>query len=265
MMAFGLSTAGNIKLFDMMMPLDEVTFDLNPKSFTVKKGQSSTARPQTSGGQSGAAPTPGGAACGYTSMYRGTTPTEITFTALLSSSSSGGDVFEASAIGGGIKARCDLLLSWTQPGGGSLLGKAVSGLAALAGFKFQTTARPTLLTLQWGDPAHGFLMRGTLKGVTIDYKRFSDDGNPVRAEVTCTFSEAPNFLLTMLTNPTSGGVQGRRSHLLTEGETLPALALAYYGRPQAWREIAGSNGIDDPLRIRPGRRVYLPPPAEMTG
>jgi len=73
-MAFDFSTAGNIKLFDMQMPLDEVTFDLNPKTFTVKKGQVSTARPMTAGSSSGAAPSPMSSPSGYTAMYRGRPP-----------------------------------------------------------------------------------------------------------------------------------------------------------------------------------------------
>jgi Contractile injection system tube protein/LysM domain len=261
-MAFDVSTAGNIKLFNVMMPLDQVTFDLNPKSFQVVKGQASTARPMTAG-TSGASPS--SAPSGYTSMYRGTAPTQVTFTALLSDDATGiGDeIADATVVGGGIKARCDLLLAWTQPGGGSLLGKAVSAAAAALGFKFQATARPTLLTLQWGDPARGFLMQGYLSGVTIDYRRFDGAGNPIRAEVKCTLTEAPNFLLSLLTNPTSGGVPGWRSHVLTEGDSLPVLAADAYGRPQAWRQIAAANGIDDPLRLRPGRRLALPPPAEV--
>jgi hypothetical protein len=260
-------TAGNIKVFNMMMPVDEVTFDQNPKSFQVRKGTNSSSRPQTgSGGQTGV-PSPTGTPAGYTNMYRGTLPTQVTFTALLSDDSGGGvgdAVEQASVVGGGIKARCDLLLQWTQPGGGgSLAGAALGAAASALGFKFQSTARPTLLTMQWGDPARGFLMQGYLKNVSIDYKRFDSAGNPIRAEATCTFEEAPNFLLTMLTNPTSGGVPGRRSRMVRSGESLHSIATATYERPQAWRAIAEANGIDDPFRVRPGRTVMLPPADEV--
>ena len=61
------------------------------------------------------------------SLYRGTHPTVVNFTALLTEEGSGADdaVEDMTAIGGGVKARCDMLLQWTQPGGGSMLGKLV--------------------------------------------------------------------------------------------------------------------------------------------
>ena len=194
------------------------------------------------------------------SLYRGTHPTVVNFTALLTEEGSGVDdaLESTTAIGGGVKARCDMLLQWTQPGGGSMLGKLV-GLAV----KTQIVARPPLLTLQWGDPARGFLMQGTLSSVTITYLRFDNIGNPIRAQVRCGFTEAPSSLLSMLTNPTSGGVPGRRSHVMRQGESLAGVATETYGRPGAWRDIADSNGIDDPFRVRPGRSVMLPPPDEL--
>jgi hypothetical protein len=260
-------TAGNIKIFNTMMPIDEVTFDQNPKSFSVRKGTNSTTRPQTSTGTQTGIPSPTGKPAGYTNVFRGPLPTQITFTALLSDDSGGGvgDAVEQSTVlGGGIKARCDLLLQWTQPGGGgSLAGSALAAAASALGFKFQTVARQPVLTLQWGDPARGFLMMGMLKSVSIDYKRFDSAGNPIRAEATCMFEEAPNALLTMLTNPTSGGVPGRRSRMVRSGESLHSIATATYERPQAWRAIAEANGIDDPFRVRPGQTVMLPPADEV--
>jgi nucleoid-associated protein YgaU len=120
-----------------------------------------------------------------------------------------------------------------------------------------------LLTMQWGDPTKGFLMQGNLTSVKITYVRFDDIGNPNRAEVDATFEEKPNSLLSMLTNPTSGGVPGRRQHVLTEGESIQVIAQRTYGRAQAWRAVAAANGIDDPLRLRPGRQLFLPPPEEV--
>jgi nucleoid-associated protein YgaU len=60
------------------------------------------------------------------------------------------------------------------------------------------------------------------------------------------------------TNPSSGGLAGRRTHLLTGAETLPELSTRYYGGPGRWREIAAANGVEDPLRVQPGTRVYVP-------
>jgi hypothetical protein len=253
-------TAGNLKMFNMMMPVDEVVFDLNPSEFSITKQAYNNNKAQTKTGNSTGVPSAVASPAGYVSLYRGTHPTVINFTALLTEEGAGVDdaVEDMTAVGGGVKARCDMLLQWTQPGGGSMLGKLV-GLAV----KTQIVARPPLLTLQWGDPGRGFLMQGTLTSVNIAYLRFDSIGNPIRAQVRCAFTEAPSSLLSLLTNPTSGGVPGRRAHLMRQGESLAGVATENYGRPGAWRDIADSNGIDDPFRVRPGRSVLLPPADEL--
>ena len=42
------------------------------------------------------------------------------------------------------------------------------------------------------------------------------------------------------------------------GDSLASVAYAEYGDPTAWRAVARFNGIDDPLRCRPGTRLLLP-------
>ncbi|HEV2344688.1 MAG TPA: hypothetical protein VGS97_11385 [Actinocrinis sp.] len=96
----------------------------------------------------------------------------------------------------------------------------------------------------------------SLNQVTVNYTRFSRTGKPVRASVDLTLHLIPKDL--KATNPSSGGLSGRRSHLLTGPETLPELATRTYGEPGRWREIAAANRIEDPLRVRPGTLVYLP-------
>jgi nucleoid-associated protein YgaU len=117
--------------------------------------------------------------------------------------------------------------------------------------------------MQWGDPMRGFLVFGRMVSVTADYKRFDNIGNPIRAEVACVFEEASSDLISLLTNPTSGGEPGRKAHTLTQGENLQNVAMERYGRPSAWRDVADANGIDDPMRVRPGRVLNMPPPQEI--
>ena len=42
-------------------------------------------------------------------------------------------------------------------------------------------------------------------------------------------------------------------------EYLPDLSFRYYGNPLMWRLIAHFNGIDDPLSVRPGESLQIPP------
>ena len=90
-----------------------------------------------------------------------------------------------------------------------------------------------------------------------------DDGTPVRAEVTVRLQQQPSLLGLLATNPTSAGLPGRKAHTVTAGDSLARIATDQYGSPGHWRQIAAANDIDDPLRIRPGDRVYLPNPEEL--
>lgn len=111
---------------------------------------------------------------------------------------------------------------------------------------------PPKLKFIWGSQIYLVM----LNQVTINYTRFSRAGTPVRASVDLILNSVPE--VPGPTNPSSGGLAGRRSHLLTGTETLPELATRYYGGPGRWREIAAANGVEDPLRVRPGTRVYVP-------
>ena len=96
----------------------------------------------------------------------------------------------------------------------------------------------------------------TLNRLDVQYSRFNSDGVPIRAEVNITLADATQR--TPRQNPTSGGPPGRRVHTVTEGDSLPRIAQATYADPNAWRDIAVANGIDDPLRVRNGRVLLLP-------
>ncbi|MEZ0092238.1 hypothetical protein [Streptacidiphilus sp. EB129] len=141
--------------------------------------------------------------------------------------------------GGDVERNCLRLLSWThfQP----VTDPASEKKTELPRLKFV-----------WGPQI--YLVH--LNQVTITYTRFSRSGMPVRAAVDLTLHSIPN--IPGPTNPSSGGLPGRRTHLLAGAESLPELATRCYGGPGRWREIAAANRFEDPLRVRPGTQVYLP-------
>jgi len=149
------------------------------------------------------------------------------------------------------KLRCDTLLRWMGP------------LPAQSGLGTNLSIDPPDVTFQWGPPAVGFMYTVKLTSCQIRYTRFDASGRPVRAEVGLTMQERPSELGNLPTNPTSGGLPGRRRHVVAEGETLYSLAHTYYGHPGGWRRIAEVNHIQDPSRVRPGVTVYLPNPDEL--
>ena len=98
-----------------------------------------------------------------------------------------------------------------------------------------------------------------IKHMSVTYKRFLL-GNPVRAEVTVSLESVPSD--TPYTNPTSGGIATRRTHTVTEGDTLASISYQEYGDPTRWRALAEVNQIDDPMRLAVGTVLLVPDPRE---
>jgi nucleoid-associated protein YgaU len=231
-----------------------ITFDFNPAAIVISHSvvaHSSAAQttPQgsqpNSGGTSGAS---GGAAAtsdGSTS----TSAANLTVNSIEAMTAAAGittiAVRGVTFIGPDVKSTCEQLHTWT------VLTKPAATASSSSGKSTQSQELPTL-TFNWGSQNYSV----TLNRLTINYSRFTSGGDPVRAVVDMTFNLKPKYLSP--TNPTSGGLPGRRSHVLTGAETLAGLSTQTYGSPGRWRQIATANGIQDPLRVQPGTVLYLP-------
>jgi nucleoid-associated protein YgaU len=95
-----------------------------------------------------------------------------------------------------------------------------------------------------------------VRQVSASYTLFHSSGMPIRATCRLSLEEIPQD--TPGQNPTSGALTARSVHRLVAGDTLHSLAWREYGDPSAWRIIAEANGIDDPMRLEPGRELLLP-------
>ena len=60
-------------------------------------------------------------------------------------------------------------------------------------------------------------------------------------------------------NPTSGGPLGNRAHVVSDGDSLASIAYREYDDAALWRGLADLNGIDDPMALRIGQRLIVPP------
>jgi nucleoid-associated protein YgaU len=212
-----------LRVVDGEVSTKELRFMFNPTEYTVSKSAKWT-RPTTSSAKSATKPEFGGAQPQAVSM-------EVFF-----------DDFEAK---GDVATRVQTLLDWTKPTKVSVNKKQPS---------------PPILAFEWGtNPAlAGF--RGFLKSVTAKYTLFKQDGTPVRATAQIAMEEVPTDPKGQ--NPTSGTIDSRRTHHINEGDSLHSIAFQEYGDPRLWRSLATYNGIDDPLRVRPGTRILLPSPSE---
>jgi hypothetical protein len=109
--------------------------------------------------------------------------------------------------------------------------------------------RPPLCKVWWGMI---LLVEGPLTSLSQSFTRFRPDGTPVRAKLSCTFTDAglqPGELF-------SNDVQ--KTHTVSLGETLQSIAARHYGDPSRWRLIAEANDIDDPRAVAPGALLVIP-------
>lgn len=96
----------------------------------------------------------------------------------------------------------------------------------------------------------------SLREVKVDFVRFHTNGSPICADIDLTLVQIPQRH--PLLNPTSGGRTANRAHLVGAGDNLQRIAQDTYDDPRAWRMIAATNDIDDPLRVRVGNTLLLP-------
>lgn len=111
----------------------------------------------------------------------------------------------------------------------------------------------------WG--ANIIMEQAVVTRLSIQYQRFLL-GMPVRAEASVSLKEVPAPSSLPSTNPTSGGLSTRRTHTMVEGDTLASVAYKEYRNPNRWRALAEANGIDDPMRVKPGTVLMVPDRAD---
>jgi len=208
-------------------PMSRVTFHFNPTTINFSKQANYRREPNQAA--SSAPPV----------QFQGTGPTDLSLSLLL-------DAVEQ--INGSVAPEVQKLLSWTNPASGA---------------GDTTSPSPPKLMFNWGQLQIGDSDKfiGHLESVTVRYVLFRRDGTPLRAEVDLKLAAAPQEPRAQ--NPTSGGRTAQRVHRLARGDTLQSVAFQEYGDASLWRGIAAVNGIDDPLRLVPGRELRLPSISEL--
>ncbi len=122
--------------------------------------------------------------------------------------------------------------------------------------------RPPIVMLVWGNflrQAGGGGNAQTIEAIkcvvtemSVDYTMFKEDGTPIRAKMTLTLDEIGN-------KAKKKSPDFAKVYVVRRGDTLQQIAYREYNSAGEWRRIAESNGIDDPLRMRPGTRLLIPP------
>lgn len=115
-----------------------------------------------------------------------------------------------------------------------------------------------------------------LDGMTVTSETRSATTNEItRSTVDLTFTEVSNYVVNV--GPVTGGVQppggtqpvtGSRGTATTyytvkKGDTLWAIAVAYYKDGSKWPQIADANGIRNPSALSIGRKLVIPSPTQI--
>lgn len=145
-----------------------------------------------------------------------------------------------------VAATVPKLWDWLEP---------TSATGSTAGGGAATENQPKVLHLQMGAGDGSLDLTCLLKAVGVSYTRFSAASLPSRALVSLSLERAPS---TNQPSPTAGGAPDSSAHVLTQGESLPQVANDTCGSPDAWRDVATSNNVDDPLKVSNGQTMHLP-------
>jgi hypothetical protein len=128
---------------------------------------------------------------------------------------------------------------------------SVRGLAALL---VRTSPEPPAPRIGLRSPVID-VSGAICSSVRVAFTEFTSRGEPIRAEIRMTVSEQPAV------KGSARMLAGRGIYIVAPGDSLPSIAHAVYGDATRWREIAEASGIDDPVALRQGRTLMLPPPS----
>ena len=112
---------------------------------------------------------------------------------------------------------------------------------------------PPVLMFSWST----LQFRCVLLRASQKFIMFWRDGRPVRARITATFAEYidPEQESKKVNRQTADFT---KVHIVTQGETLSAIAANCYRNPETWRPIAIANSLDDPHVLTIGQALRIP-------
>lgn len=112
---------------------------------------------------------------------------------------------------------------------------------------------PPILVVAWAS----LQFRCVLTKASQKFVLFLDDGRPVRARISASFTEFidPEHEALKIKRQTA---DFSKQHTVRQGETIAGIAFKYYGNPAIWRPIAILNQLDEPRRLSAGMLLSIP-------
>jgi len=115
---------------------------------------------------------------------------------------------------------------------------------------------PPHVRFEWGDL---WSFEAVIESISQKFVLFDSAGRPLRAIVDIAFKQIKDEGQYPRQNPTSGGSPDERLRTVRAGETLLSIAHEEYGDSGAWRFLAETNPVADPLRPTPGQVLLVRP------
>ena len=118
--------------------------------------------------------------------------------------------------------------------------------------------RPPIVLVAWGENALNF--QCVLEQMEQRYTMFTSEGTPVRAIVNVTFKEIdPKQNGSLVSEGEKQSPDHTKIRIFKAGDTLQSLSAFEYEDPALWKILAEHNQIDDPLHIKAGTIIEVPP------
>jgi hypothetical protein len=118
----------------------------------------------------------------------------------------------------------------------------------------EPTHRPRRVRIAWGPQVYD----GVLTSMSLNYKLFGSDGEPLRVEIRVSFESALLDILRISEEKTSSPDLTHKRTVLA-GDTLPLMTNDIYGTTDYYIEVAKSNRLFNFRKLKEGRPIFFPP------
>jgi hypothetical protein len=117
----------------------------------------------------------------------------------------------------------------------------------------QDPPAPPFVEFKWGT----LTFKARLTNLSVSYTLFMPDGTPVRATATVTLAEKVDEKVVL---QTAGRAWEGRTVRKTADGSIIGMAAKFTSDPANYRVIAAVNNIENPLKVKNGITIQIPPP-----
>lgn len=115
--------------------------------------------------------------------------------------------------------------------------------------------RPNYILISWGT----LLIKGVFKSADINYKLFSPDGKPIRAEIKASFAGAMEDQR-RVAEANNNSPDLTHVRIVKEGDNLPLMVAGIYiNSAPYYLQVAAHNGLNNFRRLATGEKLSFPP------